>query len=586
MNKMIEKGQPLPDRPLAGRDARSWWIVGCMLAFVVCILLSVTPIARIGHMDLTKVTLVKDIAIPTGFMPPRMPFLTIWGKWLPSHFSSTTPNTLYRIADLELLFLIGLAFVVYAATVWLVGRRAWDGQMGTLRRWIWIGALMAGVIYLLTPGMASKDLFVYADYGNLAGAHLSNPYFSSPLEIAPHDILTRIDDWSKTPSAYGPVWVYVSGFFSLVFGDHPLPYFYIYRLLALVCHLVNIWLIGQILRRLGRSERTITLGMLLYAWNPLMLFEGPLGAHNDMFMSTLMLLGVWLCVRADQRGFTRLKHYWPALVLFTLAVLVKFTSIPLVLFFLLVLAGKSLGTPHLPLRELAWKSAIKNVVVAGVIFAVIALAAYLPFWIGHSLRDIVVSFSTPPSSSGAENSLMRVGLNYVLAHKQQSGLLMLLMRMMGTRRLWSVLDILAMGVAALVGAWYAWRTPSLRTLVLGSLSTMAVVLLVTPWFYSWYVIWLIALIPLLLAFAAGPLTKALATFCLTFSATAFVTYLSTSFYREQLLIRYFLLIVPALVIAALVYWRARGDKTSAHVKNAFPIDPSSDLQKKLEHERV
>ena len=72
-----------------------------------------------------------------------------------------------------------------------------------------------------------------------------------------------------------------------------------FRTVAFASHLANIWLVGRTLKTLGRSPRTVTTGMLLYAWNPLVLFESCVGAHNDTFMLFLVLLGIYLGARAD-----------------------------------------------------------------------------------------------------------------------------------------------------------------------------------------------------------------------------------------------------------------------------------------------
>ncbi|GER90974.1 hypothetical protein KDW_51360 [Dictyobacter vulcani] len=496
------------------------------------------------------------------------------------HFTHSDPVALYLTGNMEILLLMAVAFVMYTLAAYFLARRAQPEQMPALRRWMWIGAIVAGLIFLLTPGMASRDLFVYADYGNLVGAHGANPYFTTPSQVAHDDLLTRIDGWNTAPSAYGPVWVYLAGALSLIFGNHLLAYFYIYRFLGLACHLLNALLIGLILSKTGRSERTVTVGMFLYALNPLMLFEGPLGAHNDVFMSTLLLYGFFLCLRADQRGFTQFKNYWPALIVLTLSVLVKFTAIPAILFFLLVLAAKTLGTPETPVREMPWLAAIKNVVIAGVVFVGITVLAYLPFWIGHGVGEILHSFGTPPSSSGAQNSLMRVAMNWLQVHPTitSNTPVGFMAHALANRGFWSKVDIIAMGLAILAGAWYVWRSPTMRTLVLGSLTTMTIILLVTPWFYSWYVVWLVALAPLTLAFVQGRLTKALLAFCLVFSASALLTYMNLVFFRfggYQLGIRYFLMILPPIIAAILVYFYAR--PKNSQPEKAVIADPTESM---------
>ncbi|WP_338248996.1 hypothetical protein [Dictyobacter halimunensis] len=565
MSKTIETGRSTPDQVADQKNARPWLIIFCVLAFVVCILLTTTPIARLKNVGYTSLT--EDIATPRNFTPPAMPFLTGWGRWLPMHFSHADNVAIYLTGNLEVLVLLGLAFVIYTLAAYFIARRVSDEQMRIVRRWMWIGTIIAGVIFVLTPGMASKDLFVYADYGNLVGAHGANPYFSTPRQVAYNDLLTHIDGWSDAPSAYGPVWVYLSGLLSLIFGDNPLPYFYIYRGLGLLCHVLNVLLIGRILRMNGRSERTVTLGMFLYALNPLMLFEGPLGAHNDVFMSTLLLYGFALCFRANQLGFTRLKNYWPALVMLTLAVLVKFTSIPVIIFFLFVLAAQTLGAPRKLTRDLPWGAALKNVAIAGGLFVAITLVAYLPFWIGHGPGEIVRSFGTPPSSSGAQNSLMRVAMNWLFVHPHTSiPVVTFVAHALANRGFWSKVDILAMGVAVLVGAWYTWRSPSMRTLVVGSLTTMTIILVVTPWFYSWYVVWLVALAPIMLAFSMGRFTRALVAFCFVFSASAVITYMNLAFFHVsgyQLAIRYVLMMAPPIIAALVVYFYVRARQKRA-----------------------
>ena len=239
-----------------------------------------------------------------------MPFLTLWGQWLPAdlHLASDHAESIYLTANLELLLLLACAFLLYLLlAIWLL-RHVQIRHTKFLRTLLWIGAIVAGIILVVTPEMASRDLFARQTMEIWYGVTGPTPISRPPIRTPPHDILTIMDTgWSYAPSAYGPVWIAVTMFFSLLFGTHPLAYFYAYRSLGLICHLINIWLIGKSLRMVGRSERIVLLGMVLYAWNRLALFENSFGAHNDAFMSTLILCGVYLSIRADQRGFTKLR---------------------------------------------------------------------------------------------------------------------------------------------------------------------------------------------------------------------------------------------------------------------------------------
>jgi hypothetical protein len=559
MSKAINLPIDARDEVIEKQTYRIWPFILLTVAFIACFLLSITPIARAGQLGL----IVKPLSLPAQIKPFSVPFLTIFGAWLPSdlHLASDHSASLYLTADLELLVLLACAFLIYAlVAVWLL-RRTHTRYFKLFRALLWIAALVAGILFVVAPGMSSNDLYVYADYGNMLWRHGANPYFASPYQVAPHDILTMIDSgWSHAPSAYGPVWIVVTMLFSLLFGTHPLAYMYGYRLLGCICNLINIWLIGRTLRIAGRSERIVLLGMLLYAWNPLALFENALGAHNDVFMSTLILCGVYLSVRAEQRGFTRLRNYLPALIALTLAVLVKFTSLPLIIFFLVLLGCHTLRELNETARIRQWRTAITKVVIAGIIFVVLALLFYLPFWIGHSVGEIMHSFSAPPSSINSENSLMRIAVGW---WKDTNGgattsdpLLTKLASILRDRSHWNQLDALAMVIAVLVGAWSIWRRPDTSSFIQASLATLAIILLVTPWFYPWYVVWLIALMPLLLI--ASPLKRAgraLLAFSLSFSVTAFSIYLDFAFIPFpgfELVIRYLLMIIPPLVITAII----------------------------------
>ena len=70
-----------------------------------------------------------------------------------------------------------------------------------------------------------------------------------------------------------------------------------------------------------------------------------------------------------------------------------------------------------------------------------------------------------------------------------------------------------------------WRVPTTRSLVFAGLIVFEVVLIVTPWFYAWYVLWIIALAALLLTERNDGGSKVGILFAFVFSASAFFTYI-------------------------------------------------------------
>lgn len=502
-----------------------WLPILALLGFLLAILLNVAPLSRIPDP-------VIHLQTPFGA------FLVGAGAWLPSNLGLATNVTASQASSDYVLFLslIALGFACYGLLAWFIARRpALPADSATYKlvyRLVWIGAALGGLIYVFTPAMLSHDILVYASYSRLIANYHANPYFV-PLSHFPNDPFTPLNYWASSIAAYGPLWLVVCGALGFLVGPQVVGYVLAFRLFALAAHLVNIWLVNKTLRAMQRPPRTVMLGTLLYAWNPLVLLESSLGGHNDVFMMTLLLSGVWLAVFAQQQN--RLLSpggYIPPIVAFTLAALVKFTTLPVVGLFVVFLAWtawRSSQSAEAPLRLSNWKNWQPAVLIALTSTAtavVVALIFYSPFWIHHHLHDILNSFSNPPSALFAENSILRAILAWSHAHSLPANTLgSKLLTIFSARKVWDDLNIALLGIACLGGVVWLWRSPSLRTFALASLAALGVLLIVTPWFYSWYITWLVGLAVVALPLRESRAGMAWLAFAVAFSASALLTYL-------------------------------------------------------------
>jgi hypothetical protein len=283
---------------------------------------------------------------------------------------------------------------------------------------------------------------------------------------------------------------------------------------------------------MGQSSRTVTLGALLYAWNPLVLLESSLGGHNDVFMVTFMLAGILLAVRADLRGqLTQLRGYLFPTIAFSLAALIKFTTLPLIILFIILLACRVLRpatSTSMSIKDTfarRWQPALLTAISAGIISAIVAIVFYGPFWIGHSINAIASSFISPPSALYAENSILRAVLDWQQINSLPPNTLgKTLISILANHKIWNDINILALAIIILAAAIWMWHAPTLSNFVLATVATLGVLLIVTPWFYSWYVTWLVGLIACF-PFKDSRMARALLAFTLAFSASAFLTYL-------------------------------------------------------------
>ena len=514
--------QPIKVTPTITPQAPPRGVVLCGLGLLFCILVSISPLLHIAG----KTFLLR---LPTN------PFLLAWGAWLPYDLHLMQPQRTSMIATntIEFVILITLSFVMYALCAFIIRRQEPHKNFITITRIIWLVAVLGGLIYILTPSMPSRDIFVYVGYGRTIALHHANPYFVPPAAF-PKDPLTIYDDWQNATAAYGPLWLAICSILAFIPGDSPLRYLLAFRLLSFASYLLNIWLIAIILKKMGRAPRTVTLGTLLYAWNPLVIEETCLGGHNDTIMVTLLLLGLWFSLRGEQQNYTRTISYLLPIMAFTLATLVKITALPFIALFLVLLACRTMGTASIPLLRLdliplsRWLSALQKVLLAAIVSGLLLAIFYAPFWVGHSIHDIVQSFSTPPSALLSENSMMRAVVEWIKSNglPAPASLAYTPLNFFSQRKVWDSISYAFMAATVLLGAIWLWRVPTTRTLILAALLSLDVLLLVTPWFFPWYIIWLLSLAALCLPLTYDRLGRALTVLMLTFSATAFVTYLA------------------------------------------------------------
>ena len=504
--------QPPESSPAQQQPSPPWQValICCALAYVLCILVTTAPLYNIVGLH-TQFWISNAIVALDNLLhlPQNLGIST-------DHYISQQ-NTYY----LELLLPLLLAFAAYGLYAYLLQRTEPRSNHTFALRLIWLTIIVSGCIYLFTPASLSDDVYGYASYGRLLSVHHTNPYVISPSAIPQHPTFPLIH-WKDALAPYGPLWIVLSAVVGLISGPDRLEYLIAFRLIAFAAHLLNIWLVTVTLRTMGRSSRTVVLGTLLYAWNPLVLLESSAGGHNDVFMLTFILLGLLLSARAERKGATRLLDSNPALLAFTLAGLVKLTAFPILAFPVLKLCWNTYKatTPTTHAGSIhRWGIALLAGLFASMVSIAFALVCYAPFWFGHSIQQIVFSFSSQPTENFAFNSFLAAISVWQRAHGLPAFL-----ALFNSRHTWNVITVVAIALSVGLGAIWLWRAPTTRTMALAALATLAAFLLVTPWFTDWYVTWLVGLAAICLPVAHDRLGRSLFVLALTFSASAFLTY--------------------------------------------------------------
>jgi len=333
--------------------------------------------------------------------------------------------TMARIPDLVhapglFLSLVVVAFACYAAGIWCLARLRGPRPMFV----IVVIAVAARLVLVTTSPSLSTDVYRYVWDARVAHAGIS-PYLYPPW--APE--LESLRDEVVFPRLNHPTWrtIYPPGaqaFFQAVYRLRPDSVLAMKVALGLA-ELIGLATVFGLLRASGRPVSQL----VIYAWNPLVLFEVWGMGHLDGLVLPAVAGAAWAALQA---------RYVTAGVLLGLGALVKLY--PATLLPLLPMAG----------WPVAWSA-----------FLVVTILGYVPAWIA----------ATP-----VVGSLPR----YVSEEYFNPGLLR------------SVLDMPALTLAV-AGVWVVFVSVTRRDSTLSARAVLLIggLTLLSPNIFPWYAVWLV-----------------------------------------------------------------------------------------------
>jgi hypothetical protein len=345
-----------------------------------------------------------------------------------------------------------------------------------------IGGVGMGSILLLSYPQMAIDLFVYAIRTRGWVLYDFSPFVTPPEAFPPADPwLGLAGEWADAASPYGPLWEWLSlGAYRLAGGEYLLHLINL-KVLGLLAYLGCTWLVYKILQ-LYRPQWAMV-GTAFFAWNPLVLFESIQNAHNDIVMVFFLLAAIWAFANLLKESKERCKAIWfgTFILAFSASILVKFVTITVLPFFMVVLA----------LQEKFWPRRIKVFSLIGIVVSAIVFFAMLSFWPGLDQWAVL------QSNQGAGRSLM--------------ALLVLLIRpLTGTNTAFDISRGLIFSILGGIYLWCLWRvwrraviqtqsgtTPQQTALEAPIWASFYVffwyILLGASTFHAWYLLWFIPL---------------------------------------------------------------------------------------------
>ena len=352
------------------------------------------------------------------------------------------------------------AFLVQGGLYWLAWRLALQVR-GRAAWLIVLGSTLAFSLALLfLYPIDAVDIFENIMHGRIFSVYGANP-FRDVAKQFPADPFYPYLVWRRTPSAYGPIWEILAGGVVRLAGNGLIANVLAFKLVNALFLAISIGLVAAILRRMA-PERALA-GVVLLAWNPVVLYETIGNGHNDIVMAVWILAAAWALMS---------RRYTLAILALLMGALIKF--MPLLL---IPIAGL------IALRDLPDTTArLRFLVITLLSAAAIIVVAYSPFWYG------LAEFGLPRRSHLFTSSLpaaIRAGL-------QLSG---------GIEGAGWKIGLAASGITVLFVLWQSWRTWCDRSRLNFSRAAFKILmfyLLVTcPWFQQWYAIWPLAIAALL-----------------------------------------------------------------------------------------
>lgn len=347
--------------------------------------------------------------------------------------------------------------LAYAALLCLLFGLYWQAYRWVERRprppalaAILLPALLFGLPLLLTFPFNATDVFRYWLNGRIMVVYGQSPYHILPNQLLDDPLMRLAGEWAKYSSPYGPLWELVSAGLARIAPHDLLLGVILLKALGVLTHLALtclIWLAMPSASPGTRAGRT-----LLWAWNPALLLNFVVNAHNDLLMLLWLVLGL---------VFIRRGRPTAGLIVMLLAPLTKPSGLLPIPFFLIAC-----------LRDAASTSArLKLTLTVAAAGLALTWLAFLPF--GSPLELM-------PEVARAANAGGGYSLPVMLA---------LVLPRLGLRvpaRLWS---LGALTLLALLALWLAWRTWRGRSPLRAAADMNAGYLLLSTKFRIWYASW-------------------------------------------------------------------------------------------------
>ena len=189
------------------------------------------------------------------------------------------------LSTLIFIVIASLLFVFYGLFLYLA-------KKGKLKlKHLVVLTILSAIILVFSYNAFSYDLFNYIFDARIASYYHQNPYLHKPSDFAVDPMLNFMR-WTHRYYPYGPSWLVLTVPLSFIGAGFFLPTFFLFKLLMALSFLGSCYLIYKISDRIFPENKFFNVAF--FAFNPLVLIETLVSAHNDIPMIFFLLLSLYL----------------------------------------------------------------------------------------------------------------------------------------------------------------------------------------------------------------------------------------------------------------------------------------------------
>jgi hypothetical protein len=181
-----------------------------------------------------------------------------------------------------------LLFLFYVSFFYFVKRK--QLKLRTLT----ILAILTTVVLAFSYNAFSYDLFNYIFDAKIVAHYHLNPYLYSAADFK-NDPMLHFMRWTHRLYPYGPSWLTLTVPLAFIGANYFLPTFFLFKILMAISFLGSCYLIYKISEKLFPENKLFN--VVFFAFNPLVLIETLISAHNDISMIFFILLSIYLFIQ-------------------------------------------------------------------------------------------------------------------------------------------------------------------------------------------------------------------------------------------------------------------------------------------------